>query len=117
MARTLEPGELIPMHDHPETEYPPHLSPGARGANPPSSASAAAKQPLTASGRYLILAAAFLGWMFSGVQMTLMNLATGAATTEFARAGTLGASPALSWQRLLTTFERPVASSRGEQDV
>src|SRR5688572_15616827 len=42
---------------------------------------------LSASGRYLVLAAAFLGWMFAGVQMGIMPLATGPATAEFARQG------------------------------
>jgi MFS family permease len=56
---------------------------------------------LSATGRYLILAAAFLGWMFSGVQMSLMNLAAGSATTEFARTGILNDSPVLVWRRCL----------------
>jgi SHS family sialic acid transporter-like MFS transporter len=68
--------------------------------------------PLTAVGRYLILAAAFLGWMFSGVQMSLMNLASRSATMEFARSGALDDSPALSWERLLPNFEPPGTSSR-----
>lgn len=38
---------------------------------------------VTAGGRYAILAAAFLGWMFSGVQMSLMPLASRSATKEF----------------------------------
>lgn len=42
---------------------------------------------LTRAGRYLILAAAFSGWLFSGVQMSLMNLAARSATEEFIRAG------------------------------
>ncbi|MBI3861478.1 MAG: MFS transporter [Planctomycetia bacterium] len=56
---------------------------------------------LSATGRYLILAAAFLGWMFSGVQMSLMNLAAGSATTEFARTSILSESTGLSWRRCL----------------
>lgn len=42
---------------------------------------------LSATSRYVILVAAFLGWMFSGIQMTVMNLASGSATEEFARNG------------------------------
>lgn len=61
--------------------------------------SASPTTELSATGRYLILAAAFLGWMFSGVQMALMNLASGAATTEFAQSGTLSESSELSWER------------------
>lgn len=61
-------------------------------------------------GRYLILAAAFLGWMFSGVQLTLMNLATRSATMEFARAGTLDNSPGLTWERLSPSFRPPAVT-------
>jgi MFS family permease len=42
-------------------------------------------EELTAAGRYIILAAAFLGWMFSGFQMAVMTLASRSATTEFLR--------------------------------
>ena len=56
---------------------------------------------MSARGRLLILAAAFLGWMFSGVQMSLMNLAAGSATRDFARMGLLEDSPRISWQRCL----------------
>src|SRR5258706_1124935 len=42
---------------------------------------------LSAASRYTILVAAFLGWMLSGVQMTIMNLASGPATEEFAKSG------------------------------
>src|SRR5512144_368408 len=74
--------------------------------------------PLTAAGRYLILGAAFLGWMFSGVQMSLMNLAARSATIEFARAGTLDDSPGLSWERLLPTFQSTTDSlARTPSDV
>jgi MFS transporter, SHS family, sialic acid transporter len=38
---------------------------------------------LSASSRYLILVVAFLGWMFSGFQMTVMNLASAPATESF----------------------------------
>ncbi|HTI52421.1 MAG TPA: MFS transporter, partial [Planctomycetaceae bacterium] len=72
---------------------------------------------LTATGRYLILAAAFLGWMFSGVQLTLMNLATGSATTEFVRAGTLDSQHDLSWARLSPAFERPPVSTRTDDEI
>lgn len=84
---------------------------------PPPTLAASAPGQLSAGGRYLILAAAFLGWMFSGVQMTLMSLAARSATMEFARAGTLDESPALQWQRLIPTFERPATSSRNESEL
>jgi MFS family permease len=42
---------------------------------------------ISKTSRYVILAAAFLGWMFSGIQMTVMSLASGTATEEFARSG------------------------------
>jgi MFS family permease len=70
---------------------------------------------LTATGRYLILAAAFLGWMFSGVQLTLMNLASGAATTEFARAGTIDDAPGLSWRRLSPVYQHPSAPTSADE--
>jgi len=41
------------------------------------------------AGRYLILAAAFLGWAGAGLQMALMNLASRSATEEFLLAGVL----------------------------
>lgn len=56
---------------------------------------------LSASARYLILAAAFLGWMFSGVQMTITNLASGSATTEFALRGRLATGGTLDLSNLL----------------
>src|SRR6266852_7045402 len=62
---------------------------------------------MSATGRYLILAAAFLGWMFSGVQMSLMNLAAGSATEDFARSGMLESSTDLSWQRCLPGYLPP----------
>jgi MFS transporter, SHS family, sialic acid transporter len=48
---------------------------------------------LSAQSRYLILAAAFLGWMFSGFQMSVMNLASAPATESFYGSQT-AASPA-----------------------
>jgi MFS family permease len=50
---------------------------------------ATAPRELTSVGRWLILAAAFFGWLFAGVQMSLMNLASRAAATEFLRSGQL----------------------------
>ena len=52
----------------------------------------AAPVPLSANGRYLVLAAAFLGWAFSGVQMAVMNLASRSATEEFVRTGAIDSS-------------------------
>lgn len=48
----------------------------------------------------IILAAAFLGWMFSGFQMAVMTLASRAATTEFLRSGVVGPAQPWSWSRL-----------------
>lgn len=39
--------------------------------------------PLSRFARHLVLWAAFLGWLFSGVQMSLMNLASRSATEDF----------------------------------
>lgn len=66
-----------------------------------------AKPALTTAGRYLILVAAFLGWMFSGVQMTLTNLASGSATEEFARTGRISSSEYLDFGNLLQTPRWP----------
>jgi SHS family sialic acid transporter-like MFS transporter len=57
---------------------------------------------LTAAGRYIILAAAFLGWAFSGFQMAVMTLTARSATTEFLRRGQLTAVEPLSLERLWT---------------
>jgi MFS family permease len=48
---------------------------------------ATAPRELTSVGRWLILAAAFFGWLFAGVQMTTMSLAGRSATIEFLRRG------------------------------
>jgi MFS transporter, SHS family, sialic acid transporter len=56
---------------------------------------------LAASARYIILAAAFLGWMFSGFQMAVMTLSARSATTEFLRSGQVNANQPLSIGRLL----------------
>lgn len=56
---------------------------------------------LTAPGRYIILTAAFLGWMFSGFQMAVMTLAARSATTEFLRSGQVTAEEPLSIRRLM----------------
>src|SRR5262245_45798765 len=73
---------------------------------------------LTAAGRYIILTAAFLGWMFSGFQMAVMTLASRSATTEFLRTGHVSAEHPFQLNRLtakpqLRTAESSVAS--GEQ--
>lgn len=56
---------------------------------------------LTTTGRYVILAAAFLGWMFSGVQMTSTSLVSGSATAEFAKAGTLSRERYVNFANLM----------------
>ncbi|HEY2413599.1 MAG TPA: MFS transporter [Pirellulaceae bacterium] len=63
---------------------------------------------LTAAGRYIILAAAFLGWTFSGFQMAVMTLASRSATTEFLRRGQLSATQMLQLERL---FVLPTAAA------
>jgi SHS family sialic acid transporter-like MFS transporter len=64
---------------------------------------------LTAAGRYIILIAAFLGWMFSGFQMAVMSLAARAPTTAFLRSGDLDPQRPLDVRRLAK-----FRSSRGE---
>jgi SHS family sialic acid transporter-like MFS transporter len=53
------------------------------------------------AARYLILAAAFLGWMFSGFQMAVMTLTAPSATAEFQRSGQVSADAVFNAQRLL----------------
>src|SRR5687767_7231580 len=65
-------------------------------------------------GRYFILAAAFLGWMFSGMQMSLMTLAARSATLEFAQRGYLATDRYLSWDNLLVTSWSPERASQAE---
>lgn len=67
---------------------------------------------LSTTGRYLILVAAFLGWMFSGVQMTLTNLASGSATEEFATTGRISSESYIDVANLLRTPRWPVALER-----
>jgi len=66
---------------------------------------------LSAAARYLILAAAFLGWMFSGVQMTITNLASGSATADFATRGRLPLNQMLDWRNLLVVSGEPTAAA------
>src|SRR3954451_4781947 len=75
---------------------------------------------LTAVGRYIILTAAFLGWMFSGFQMAVMTLTARSATIEFLRRGQLSASELLRPRRLLTVprvAASPPAAIRGEAEA
>src|SRR5687767_8887695 len=58
-------------------------------------------EELGATGRYVILAAAFLGWMFSGFQLAVMTLSARSATTEFLRSGQVTAEVPLNVARLL----------------
>jgi SHS family sialic acid transporter-like MFS transporter len=65
----------------------------------------------SAKARYLILAAAFLGWAASGFQMAVMTLTSRAATTDFLRRGQLSADkPFAAWRILLP---EPEAASPG----
>ena len=69
---------------------------------------------LSAASRYLILAVAFLGWMFSGVQMTITNLASGSATHDFLKRGRIDLENDLSPANLLVFESAPVAAERSE---
>lgn len=53
-------------------------------------------QELTARQRYAVLTAAFLGWMFCGLPMSVVSLAANSATEEFYRTGYI--DPAIKWQ-------------------
>src|SRR6188508_2743233 len=59
-----------------------------------------AADELTAAARYIILSAAFLGWMFSGFQMAVMTLTARSATTEFLRSGQVSPEEILRIDRL-----------------
>src|ERR1041384_4333661 len=75
---------------------------------------------LTAVGRYVILAAAFLGWMFSGFQMAVMTLASRSATTEFLRSGQLSATNVFDANRLFAARPfsgEPLAPIAGEAEA
>ncbi len=60
-----------------------------------------ASHGLAASSRRLVLAGAFFGWLFAGIQMTTMQLASGAATHEFFINGYLQPNGGLVWKNLL----------------
>jgi MFS family permease len=62
---------------------------------------------LSHTGRYIILAAAFLGWMFSGFQMAVMSLAARSATQDFIRSSQVSASQPFQLNRLLATPRLP----------
>lgn len=57
---------------------------------------------MSPTARRLILAAAFLGWMLSGVQMAVMTAAARSASTEFARSGNLTVDQGFAWQRFIS---------------
>lgn len=52
---------------------------------------------LTPAGRRLVVAGAFLGWLCAGIQMTTMQLASGAATHEFLSRGVLAVDGRIDW--------------------
>lgn len=62
---------------------------------------------LSRTSRYVILAAAFLGWMFSGFQMGAMTLAAPSATKSFIRQGQLSTSAIFRLDRLLAAPRLP----------
>jgi SHS family sialic acid transporter-like MFS transporter len=87
---------------------------------PPSETPPKIVDELTAAGRYIILAAAFLGWMFSGFQMAVMTLSARSATTEFLRSGRITASQPFRLDRVIATPRLRAAilpASTGEQEA
>lgn len=58
-------------------------------------------QEFSPAARYLILIAAFLGWMFSGFQMAVMTLTAPSATAEFQRSGQVSSQAVFAVRRLL----------------
>jgi MFS family permease len=78
---------------------------------------------LSATGRYVILVAAFLGWMFSGFQLAVMTLSARSATTEFLRSKQVTADRPLDLSRLLAPPRwpdrppSPLASEREAVDL
>jgi MFS family permease len=69
---------------------------------------------LSARARYVILVAAFLGWMFSGFQMAVMTLAAPSATKAFLRSGQIGPNSIFRLERLarpLAMPQRPPSSA------
>ena len=83
-------------------------------AHPESKASLA--DDLSQAGRYIILAAAFLGWMFSGFQMEVMSLAARSATQDFIRSGQVSASQPFQFSRLLATPSLPTHTPAAAAD-
>jgi MFS family permease len=77
------------------------LSGMSQNSTPPATAE------LSRTGCYIILAAAFLGWMFSGFQMAVMTLAAPSATKSFVRQGLLSESAIFQPARLLATPRLP----------
>lgn len=73
---------------------------------------------MTDTGRYLILAAAFLGWAFSGVQMSLTSLVARSATIDFLQHGQVATESALSWEQLFVTSRsaETATHSKSEQN-
>src|SRR4051794_17190535 len=75
---------------------------------------------IAAAGRYVILVAAFLGWMFSGFQMAVMTLTARSATTEFLRSGQLSPTKMLRVEGLFVSPRlagRPLPPVSGEAEV
>lgn len=72
--------------------------------SPPSPNDLTSNSSLTMSpaARRCILLAAFLGWMFSGVQMAVMTASSRSATTEFARSGQLTVDSIFAWSRFFS---------------
>jgi len=67
--------------------------------------------PFSPAARYLILTAAFLGWMFSGFQMAVMTLAAPSATAEFHRNGQVAADAVFRFERFTVAPSMPVIPS------
>jgi MFS family permease len=56
---------------------------------------------LTPTGKRFVVIGAFFGWLFAGVQMNTMQLASGPATHEFYVGGKLQPDASLAWKNLL----------------
>lgn len=75
------------------------------------------RRELSDTDRYLILAAAFLGWMFSGVQMATTSLVPRDVTTHFVQSGRMDIANPLRWENLFQKSAKPSATPPDAADV
>lgn len=57
-----------------------------------------------ATGRWIVLGAAFLGWLFAGVQMSITPLVSNSATTDFLGSAPAAGQPKRAPEKLLTRW-------------